>query len=98
MLTERVRKPGTAHGINDRETSGWGAAAARLSRRGGVDQVVEVDGAGTLAQSMGAIGFTGEGALIGVLAGEADTTRTRCCSTATSYAASTSAAAAWVIA
>ena len=57
--------------INYRTTPDWGAEAARLSG-GGVDHVVEVGGPGTLAQSMQAVGFGGEIALIGVLAMEGD--------------------------
>lgn len=66
---ERVRALGAAQGINYREIVEWGAAAAALSG-GGVDHVVEVGGAGTLAQSCQAVGFGGEVALIGVLARE----------------------------
>jgi NADPH:quinone reductase-like Zn-dependent oxidoreductase len=70
---ERVRALGAAHGINYRAVEGWGAEAARLSGKTGVEHVVEVGGAGTLAQSMAAVGFTGEVALIGVLTREGDT-------------------------
>ena len=64
-----VKKPET---INYRTTPDWGAAAARLAG-GGVDHVVEVGGAGTLQQSMAAVGFDGEVALIGVLTREGET-------------------------
>ncbi|MBC7985535.1 MAG: NAD(P)-dependent alcohol dehydrogenase [Sphingomonadaceae bacterium] len=70
---ERVRALGAAHGINYRAVESWGAEAARLSGKTGVEHVVEVGGAGTLAQSMAAVGFTGEVALIGVLTREGDT-------------------------
>lgn len=63
---ERVKALGADATINYRETPEWGAEAARLAG-GGVDHVVEVGGAGTLAQSMAAVGFGGEVALIGVL-------------------------------
>jgi NADPH:quinone reductase-like Zn-dependent oxidoreductase len=69
---ERVRALGADHTINYRTTPGWGAEAARLAG-GGVDHVVEVGGAGTLAQSIQAVGFNGEIALIGVLTREGDT-------------------------
>jgi NADPH:quinone reductase-like Zn-dependent oxidoreductase len=58
--------------INYREVPAWGTTAADLSG-GGVDHVVEVGGAGTLKQSITAVGFGGEIALIGVLTREGDT-------------------------
>lgn len=69
---ERVRALGADTTINYRATPEWGAEAARLAG-GGVDHVVEVGGAGTLAQSIQAVGFNGEIALIGVLTREGDT-------------------------
>jgi NADPH:quinone reductase-like Zn-dependent oxidoreductase len=68
----RAKALGATHTINYRATPEWGAEAARLAG-GGVDHVVEVGGAGTLAQSMQAVGFCGEIALIGVLTREGDT-------------------------
>ena len=52
--------------VNYRSEPQWGARAAELAG-GGIDHVVEVGGLGTLAQSMQAVGFGGEVALIGVL-------------------------------
>lgn len=69
---ERVRAVGADHTINYRTTPNWGAEAARLTD-GGVDHVIEVGGVGTLAQSIAAVGFNGEIALIGVLTREGDT-------------------------
>lgn len=69
---ERVRALGADHTINYSTTPDWGAKAAELAG-GGVDHVVEVGGAGTLAQSIAAVGFNGEIALIGVLTREGDT-------------------------
>lgn len=68
----RVRALGADATINYRTTRDWGAEAARLAG-GGVDHVVEVGGAGTLAQSMAAVGFAGEIALIGVLTRQGET-------------------------
>lgn len=68
---QRVKAMGADHVINYRATPDWGAEAARLT--GGIDHVVEVGGAGTLAQSIAAVGFNGEIALIGVLTREGDT-------------------------
>jgi NADPH:quinone reductase-like Zn-dependent oxidoreductase len=69
---ERVRALGADATINYRAISEWGAEAAKLAG-GGIDHVVEVGGVGTLMQSMTAVGFNGEVALIGVLAREGDT-------------------------
>lgn len=69
---ERVKTMGADYVINYRTTPEWGAEAARLAG-GGVDKVVEVGGAGTLKQSIAAVGFAGEIALIGVLTREGDT-------------------------
>ena len=67
----RAKALGADDCINYRTTPEWGAEAMRLT--GGVDHVVEVGGAGTLAQSIAAVGFGGEIALIGVLTREGDT-------------------------
>lgn len=69
---ERVRALGADATINYRTTPDWGAAAAALAG-GGVGHVIEVGGAGTLQQSMAAVGFSGEIALIGVLTREGET-------------------------
>jgi NADPH:quinone reductase-like Zn-dependent oxidoreductase len=69
---ERVKVLGADAVINYRTTPEWGVEAARIT--GGVDHVVEVGGQGTLAQSMQAIGFNGEIAIIGVLSREGNVT------------------------
>lgn len=71
---ERAKKLGASAGVNYKSTPEWGPAVAAASNRGGADVVVEVGGAGTLAQSMQAVNFNGEIALIGVLTREGDTT------------------------
>jgi NADPH:quinone reductase-like Zn-dependent oxidoreductase len=68
---ERVRALGADHVINYHATPDWVAQASQLT--GGIDHVVEVGGAGTLAQSIAAVGFAGEIALIGVLTREGNT-------------------------
>ncbi len=68
----RVSALGADQTVNYRVTPDWGVAAADLAG-GGVDHVVEVGGAGTLKQSIAAVGFGGEIALIGVLTREGDT-------------------------
>ena len=66
----RAIELGAAHGINYKETPKWGKKARALSG-GGVDHVVEVGGAGTLAQSLAAVGVGGTISVIGVLSGVA---------------------------
>ena len=53
--------------INYRDEPAWGARARELNGGRGVDRVVEVGGAGTLAQSLVAIADRGEIPLIGFL-------------------------------
>ncbi|MGQ0528723.1 MAG: zinc-dependent alcohol dehydrogenase family protein [Panacagrimonas sp.] len=66
---ERLRALGADHLINYKKTPAWGVEAARLSGRGGVHHVVEIGGAGTLPQSIDAVGPCGHISLIGILAG-----------------------------
>ena len=63
---DRLRALGADMTLNYRTEPEWGAKAAELAGAG-VDHVVEVGGLGTLAQSIRAVGFGGEIALIGVL-------------------------------
>ncbi len=69
---ERLRRLGADATINYRTETNWGAKAAELAG-GGVNHVVEVGGLGTLQQSLQAVGFGGEVALIGVLSMQGDT-------------------------
>lgn len=69
---DRLRALGADDVINYRTEPNWGAKAAEMTG-GGVDHVVEVGGPGTLSQSMQAVGFGGEIALIGVLSMDGDT-------------------------
>ena len=68
---ERMRALGADMVINYQTEPEWGTRAAQLAG-GGVDHVIEVGGLGTLAQSMAAVGFGGEIALIGVLTNQGD--------------------------
>jgi NADPH:quinone reductase-like Zn-dependent oxidoreductase len=68
----RVAALGADAVINYKTTPEWGVEAMRIT--GGVDHVVEVGGQGTMAQSMQAIGFNGEIAIIGVLSLEGNVT------------------------
>jgi NADPH:quinone reductase-like Zn-dependent oxidoreductase len=66
---ERVRALGADHTLNYARTPEWGKAARELTGGRGVDHVIEVGGAGTLAQSLRAVAVGGTISLIGVLAG-----------------------------
>ncbi|MGZ8283137.1 MAG: zinc-binding dehydrogenase, partial [Allosphingosinicella sp.] len=70
---ERAKGLGASETINYREIEAWGEEAAKRSP-GGIGKVIEVGGFGTLPQSMQAIGFGGEIAMIGVLTRGGDTT------------------------
>ena len=65
----RMEALGADHLINYRATPEWGKAAANLAGGEGVDLVVEVGGADTLAQSLRAVRPDGRIALIGNLSG-----------------------------
>ena len=69
---ERVKALGADATVNYVRTPEWGTEVVRLT--GGVDHVVEVGGQGTLGQSMHALAFNGEIALIGVLSMEGNVT------------------------
>ncbi|HEY5211201.1 MAG TPA: NAD(P)-dependent alcohol dehydrogenase [Stellaceae bacterium] len=62
----RAKTLGAAHGINYKTTPEWDKAAVEITK-GGVDQVVEVGGAGTFMRSLGAIRNGGKISMIGVL-------------------------------
>jgi NADPH:quinone reductase-like Zn-dependent oxidoreductase len=66
---DRARQLGADEVINYKLDENWGKTAAKLSGKGGVDHVVEVGGAGTLAQSIRACRFGGKIELIGILSG-----------------------------
>lgn len=65
----KLKALGADHLINYKETPDWGAKARELTGGVGVDEVVEIGGAGTLAQSITACRIGGHISLIGVLAG-----------------------------
>ena len=66
---ERARAMGAAEGINYALTPEWEKEVLRLTDGRGVDHIVEVGGAGSLARSFQAVAPSGQIALIGVLAG-----------------------------
>jgi NADPH:quinone reductase-like Zn-dependent oxidoreductase len=63
---------GASDGINYRATPDWDAEALRLTANLGVDEIVEVGGAGTFARSLNAVRLGGCISLIGVLTGAAE--------------------------
>ncbi len=65
----RARTLGADLLINYKTTPEWGDAARKQAGSAGIDHVVEVGGAGTLAQSMRAVRAGGRISVIGVLAG-----------------------------
>jgi NADPH:quinone reductase-like Zn-dependent oxidoreductase len=67
----RVKELGADATLNYQSVPQWGAKAAELAG-GTIHHVVEVGGLGTLGQSIQAIGFGGEIALIGVLSMQGD--------------------------
>ena len=67
----RAKKLGAYHGINYKTTPDWEKAAMDFTGGRGVDQVIEVGGAGTLTRSFGAIRVGGKISLIGGLSGPA---------------------------
>jgi NADPH:quinone reductase-like Zn-dependent oxidoreductase len=66
---ERAKSMGAWQTINYADTPEWARAAAEMTGGRGVDQVVEVGGAGTLPQSIDAVRIGGHIGLIGVLTG-----------------------------
>lgn len=65
----RLREMGAEHAINYKEDPKWGKTVMGITNGRGVDQVIEVGGPGTLAQSIEAVRIGGLVSLIGVLTG-----------------------------
>jgi len=71
---ERAKELGADDTVNYKTTADWDQEVLKLTNGRGVDHIVEVGGAGTLAKSFASIGFRGQISLIGVLSGrEGDT-------------------------
>jgi NADPH:quinone reductase-like Zn-dependent oxidoreductase len=68
----RAKALGADHLINYKQTTDWGKEVKRLAGGEGVDIVVEVGGAGSLANSIRASAMGGLIVLLGVLAGDAN--------------------------
>jgi NADPH:quinone reductase-like Zn-dependent oxidoreductase len=67
----RAKKLGADHGINYKQTPDWEKAVLEVTGGRGVDCVVEVGGAGTIARSFASICVGGRVGLIGNLSGPA---------------------------
>lgn len=65
----KAKELGADEGINYTKYPDWDKEVARLTNKAGVDHVVEVGGAGTLARSLNSVRIAGHVAVIGVLAG-----------------------------
>jgi NADPH:quinone reductase-like Zn-dependent oxidoreductase len=70
--TKRLRALGADDVVNYKTTPDWETAVRKLTAGRGVDHVVEVGGAGTLAKSLQAVRVGGRISLIGVLTGAAE--------------------------
>ena len=66
---EQLRELGVHDTINYRTREDWDAAVLEMTGKRGVDHVIEVGGAGTLARSLNAVRVGGHIALIGALTG-----------------------------
>lgn len=66
---ERAIELGASDGINYKTVPDWDKRTRQLTGGAGVDHVVEVGGAGTLARSLNAVRTQGHVAVIGVLSG-----------------------------
>jgi NADPH:quinone reductase-like Zn-dependent oxidoreductase len=73
----RARELGATETINYKTTPNWEEQVYELTQREGVDQVIEVGGAGTLERSLRAVRVGGRVSLIGVLAGAGEVNHTQ---------------------
>jgi NADPH:quinone reductase-like Zn-dependent oxidoreductase len=64
---QRARALGADCGINYTRQPEWGSCAAELAEPNGFNHILEVGGSGTLRQSLQAVGYSGEIAMIGAL-------------------------------
>jgi NADPH:quinone reductase-like Zn-dependent oxidoreductase len=68
----RAKELGADDLINYREVPDWDKAVLDLTKRRGVDHVIEVGGAGTMQRSINAVRMGGHVAVIGVLSGQGE--------------------------
>jgi len=65
----QVKQLGAAHGINYKSTPEWSEEVRKITKGAGVNHVVELGGAGTMAQSVASLAIDGHLAVIGALDG-----------------------------
>jgi NADPH:quinone reductase-like Zn-dependent oxidoreductase len=65
----RLRELGADETVNYRQHEDWDKTVIEMTGRAGVDHVIEVGGAGTLARSLNAVRLGGHVAMIGALTG-----------------------------
>lgn len=68
---EKLKSLGVTDTVNYRDREDWDIAVSEIVGKPGIDHVVEVGGAGTLARSINAVRIGGHIALIGALTGAA---------------------------
>jgi NADPH:quinone reductase-like Zn-dependent oxidoreductase len=66
---ERVRDLGADHTVNYRSTPDWQETVRDITNGEGVDNIIEVGGAGTLAKSLSCVAASGTISVIGILGG-----------------------------
>lgn len=69
---EKAKELGATDLINYKKQADWDKAVLELTEKRGVDHVVEVGGAGTMAKSLNAVKVGGHIAVIGVLSGKGE--------------------------
>jgi NADPH:quinone reductase-like Zn-dependent oxidoreductase len=73
----RARQLGADETINYKTFPNWEEKVYELTQQQGVDQVIEVGGAGTLEKSLRSAGVSGRISLIGVLSGAGEVNHTQ---------------------
>jgi NADPH:quinone reductase-like Zn-dependent oxidoreductase len=71
---EEARAHGADHLINYHDREDWDTAVLEITKKRGVDHIIEVGGPGTLQRSMRAVRVAGHIAVIGVVAGKGEFT------------------------
>ena len=66
---EKAKELGATDFINYKQREDWDRAVLELTEKRGVDHIVEVGGAGTIAKALNAVKVGGHIAVIGVLSG-----------------------------
>ena len=69
---KRAKELGASDLINYKERMDWDKAVLELTEKQGVEQIVEVGGAGTMQKSLNSVKMGGHIAVIGVLAGKGE--------------------------